>query len=130
MNKILEILWHYTPRGIPTVASNSLVLDNRPPLYSPIRSGLGSYVRSLAPSLVHGRNAWYSFAKSKSDSKSSFLTTMNSIVDSMPNIIDISETYDVDDDGHGNTLWGIQWVDGSKSDFDIDEIFSWDQTED
>ena len=47
---------------------------------------------------------------------------MNSIVDSMPNIIDISETYDVDDDGHGNTLWGIQWVDGSKSDFDIDEM--------
>lgn len=30
--------------------------------------------------------------------------------------------YDVDDDGKGNTLWGIQWSDGSKSDFDMVEM--------
>ena len=33
-----------------------------------------------------------------------------------------SIVYDVDDDGQGDTLWGIQWSDESKSDFDIDEM--------
>eukprot|EP01043_Picozoa_sp_COSAG02_P093904 COSAG02_NODE_30387_length_552_cov_0.781457_2_plen_39_part_01 len=27
MDKILEILWYYTPRGIPPMASSSLLLD-------------------------------------------------------------------------------------------------------
>ena len=30
--------------------------------------------------------------------------------------------YDIDDDGQVNTLWGVQWSDGTKSDFDINEI--------
>ena len=30
--------------------------------------------------------------------------------------------YDVGDDGQGNTLWGVQWSDGTKSDFDINEM--------
>ena len=36
MDKILGILWHYTPRGIPPMASSSLLLDNRPPLDSTV----------------------------------------------------------------------------------------------
>ena len=30
--------------------------------------------------------------------------------------------YDIDDDGQGKTLWGVQWSDGTKSDFDITEM--------
>ena len=30
--------------------------------------------------------------------------------------------YDVDDDHQGNTLWGVQWSNGDKSDFDINEM--------
>eukprot|EP01048_Picozoa_sp_COSAG05_P027281 COSAG05_NODE_7883_length_759_cov_5.675758_1_plen_81_part_10 len=30
--------------------------------------------------------------------------------------------YDVDNDHQGNTLWGVQWSNGDKSDFDINEM--------
>ena len=51
LDKILGILWHYTPRGIPPMASSSLLLDNRPPLYSPIHSALGIGIPILPSSI-------------------------------------------------------------------------------
>ena len=30
--------------------------------------------------------------------------------------------YDNDEDNHGNSIWGIQWGDGTKEDMDVNEM--------